>query len=91
MKWRELFGKKAAEVPQQSLQAQAIVVNPNKREQATRAAARLARLFTQRDKYGGSEELEADIARHQKALRLAEFDVPEDARAATALAKKVGA
>lgn len=90
MKWRELFTRKKAEVTVTTV-AHPITINPGKREQAVRTAARLGRLFSTRDKQGSSAELEADITRHQKALRLAELEVPTSAEEAFALAKKLEA
>lgn len=89
MKWSELFSKKKAPVVQVTTVAHPITINPGKREQAIRTAARLHRLYLMRDKYGSSEELTADIARHQKALRLAEIEVPENVADAEALAGRL--
>lgn len=88
MKWRDLFVKKTPTVQMATI-AHPITINPGKREQAIRTVARLGRLYATRDKHGPNDELEADIARHQKALRLAEVEVPTNAADAGTLAERL--
>lgn len=89
MNLRDLFFKSKPTTVEMASVMHPITLNPNKKDQAVRAAGRLSRLYATRDKQGTNPELEADIQRYQKALRLAEIAVPSNAEEARALMAKL--